>query len=285
MLNTKTDKNTDDSSMDPAATANLFDDKEMQSLWAKGVMSDTDWRRARDSVKAGDRAFPPDIARKIRANIAECTVAADGVLRGRENRIWVPDFEPLRTTIMQSVHDSYLSGHPGRDTMVGIILRRWFWPKLRESVRRFVRNCDIRGRSTVWREARAGFLRSLPVPERIGSDLTIDFVTDLPESKKCTNVMVITDRLSKDVFMFGASSMAADKSAEIFVDRYYRYFGFPRHLTSDRGSDWLSHFWKEFCRLTGIKQNLTTAYHPQSNASERANQELFKYLRVFSCYS
>ncbi|KAI0996920.1 hypothetical protein K3495_g11264 [Podosphaera aphanis] len=97
--------------------------------------------------------------------------------------------------------------------------------------------------------------------------------------------MVITDRLSKDVFMFGTNSMTAEYCAKVFLDRYYQYFGFPRFLTSDRGSDWLSHFWTTFCKLTGITQQLTTAYHPQSNASERANQEIYKYLQVFTCYA
>ena len=120
---------------------------------------------------------------------------------------------------MQRTHDSHLTGHPGRDTMVGILLRRWFWPNMRESVRRFVRNCDVCGRSTVWREAKAGFLKSLPIPERIGSELTIDFVTDLPKSKSCTNIMVITDRLSKDIFLFGTSTMEGQKCAELFIDR------------------------------------------------------------------
>ncbi|KAI0994661.1 hypothetical protein K3495_g13520, partial [Podosphaera aphanis] len=271
--------------LDSAAHVRLFENDEIQSLWAKAVEADKDWLRARDAVKAGERSFPPDIAIKYKANIAECTVAADGVLRGRENRIWVPDYEPLRTSILQYTHDSHLAGHPGRDTMVGIILRRWFWPKLRESVRRFIRNCDVCGRTTVWREAKAGFLRSLPIPERLGSELTIDFVTDMPPSNGCTNIMVITDRLSKEIFAFGTKSMTSEVCAKVFVDRYYRYYGFPRYLTSDRGSDWVSHFWKTFCELTGISQRLTTAYHPQSNASERANQEIFKYLRAFSCYA
>ncbi|KAI1002592.1 hypothetical protein K3495_g5613 [Podosphaera aphanis] len=270
---------------DQAATAQLFDEEELARLWGEGVESDKSWRRARDAVRAGERSFPPDIASKISANIGECSVAADGVLRGRENRIWVPDYEPLRTAIMQRIHDSHLAGDPGRDTMVGMILRRWFWPKLRESVRRFIRNCDICGRSTVWREAKAGFLRSLPIPEHIGIELTIDFVTDLPLSQGCTNIMVITDRLSKDVFLFGTESMTAQTCAKVFIDKYCRYFGFPRYLTSDRGSDWLSHFWKTFCQLAGINQLLTTAYHPQSNASERANQKLYKYHRIFTCYA
>ncbi|KAI0993099.1 hypothetical protein K3495_g15085, partial [Podosphaera aphanis] len=275
----------DNNSLDVAAQTRVFDEEEIQTLWKQGVRVDSDWRRARDAILSGERGFPPDIALKMKANIAECSVAADGVLRGRENRIWVPEYEPLRTAIMQRTHDSHLAGHPGRDTMISILLRRWFWPKMRESVRQFVRNCDVCGRTTVWREAKAGFLRSLPIPDRIGSELTIDFITDMPLSKGCTNIMVITDRLSKDIFIFGTESMKSEECARVFVDRYYRYHGFPRYLTSDRGSDWLSHFWKTFCELTGISQRLTTAYHPQSNASERANQEIYKYLRIFSCYA
>lgn len=263
----------------------VFEDNELQILWEKGIDFDKDWCRARNAIQKGERGFPPDLANKFTINIAECTVAADEVIRVRNNRIWVPDYEPLRTSIIQKTHDSYLGGHPGRDTMVGIILRRFFWPKLRESVRQFIRNCDVCGRSTVWREAKAGFMRSLPIPERIGSELTIDFITDLPPSQGCTNILVITDRLSKDIFLFGTDTMDAPFCAKLFIDRYYRYFGFPRYLTSDRGSNWLSHFWKKFCELTGITQRLTTAYHPQSNASERANQEVYKYLRVFTCYS
>ncbi|KAI0992277.1 hypothetical protein K3495_g15909, partial [Podosphaera aphanis] len=108
---------------DPAACTRLFDDDEMQALWEQGVLADEDWLRARDVVKSGERSFPPDLSLKLTANIAECIVAADGILRGRENRVWVPNFEPLRTRIMQKTHDSIFTGHPGKDTMVGILLR------------------------------------------------------------------------------------------------------------------------------------------------------------------
>ena len=73
--------------VDLATQVRLFEDEEVQSLWARAVEMDKDWIRARNAVKAGERSFPPDIAVKYKANIAECTVAADGVLRGRENRV------------------------------------------------------------------------------------------------------------------------------------------------------------------------------------------------------
>ncbi|KAI0998518.1 hypothetical protein K3495_g9677 [Podosphaera aphanis] len=69
-----------DQRVDPAALARLFDDDELQTLWKLGIESDKDWRQALD-------AFIPDIAYKLSANISECSVVADSVLRGRENRI------------------------------------------------------------------------------------------------------------------------------------------------------------------------------------------------------
>ncbi|KAI0990904.1 hypothetical protein K3495_g17283, partial [Podosphaera aphanis] len=83
-----------------AVKARIFEEDDLQALWEQAMVEDKDWQRARHAVQSGERGFPPDIAQKTKVNIAECSVAADGVLRGRENHIWVPDYEPLRTAIM-----------------------------------------------------------------------------------------------------------------------------------------------------------------------------------------
>jgi transposase InsO family protein len=37
----------------------------------------------------------------------------------------------------------------------------------------------------------------------------------------------------------------------------------------------------ELCRILGVKQNISTAYHPQTDGqSERTNQSLKQYLRM-----
>ena len=42
-------------------------------------------------------------------------------------------------------------------------------------------------------------MKPLPIPDRIWSEISIDFITDLLESEGCRNIIVITDRLSKGV--------------------------------------------------------------------------------------
>lgn len=84
---------------------------------------------------------------------------------------------------MQRTHYSPLAGHPGRGEMISMLLCRWFWPKMRDLVKMFIRNYDVCGRSSVCGEAKAGFLKLLIVPDRIGCEVTINFVISLQKSK------------------------------------------------------------------------------------------------------
>src|SRR5277367_6632167 len=55
-----------------------------------------------------------------------------------------------------------------------------------------------------------------------------------------------------------------------------------RKSLPDRGPQFVAEFTRELYRLLGIKLAATTAYHPQGDGqTERVNQELEQYLRVF----
>jgi hypothetical protein len=54
---------------------------------------------------------------------------------------------------------------------------------------------------------------------------------------------------------------------------------------SDRGPQFVSRFWAEFCRILGIKLRLSTAFHPQTDGqTEIMNQYLDQRLRPFVNY-
>lgn len=93
------------------------------------------------------------------------------------------------------------------------------------------------GRTAVWREKRRGLFKPLPIPDRIWVEISIDFITGLPplEPDRVTNIIVITDRLFKDIIFEAIVST----TSEAVVDRllYYliRYYGIPTAIVSDRG--------------------------------------------------
>ncbi|CAJ2645145.1 unnamed protein product [Trifolium pratense] len=264
----------------------LFEDEELQSLWDQGVEKDIlTFKKLYVSIWKNERTFPTELG--LKTSLSECMIDNRGALCFR-NRIWMPDWEPLKTALIQRSHDSHATGHPGRDSTLAILSRNFYWPRMSTMVRQFCRNCDVCGRSHVWRTKRQGFLLPLPIPDRFHSELSIDFMTDLPAKNKDNPryLMVITDRLLKSVTLQAMNSMDADNCAERFLNCHYRFHGFPKALTSDRGSNWVGDFWTSLCKGANIKQRLSTAFHLETDgATERMNQEVLAYLRAFISFS
>ena len=236
-------------------------------------------------VKKSERQFPPEL--KVKASIAECHIDPRGLLLFRDH-IWVPASEPLRTKLIQETHDSHITGHPGRDSTFVILSWRFYWPGLSQEVRRFLCNCDVCGRVTIWRHRKKGLLKPLPIPERNWQDISIDFMDQLPRTEPdgATNLMVVTDRLSKMVVLVGTTSMDAHHCADAFFKNWVAHHATPRSIISDRGTNWVGGFWRRVCELTGIQQRLSTAYHPETDGStERANQEVQAYIRAFVAHA
>lgn len=90
-------------------------------------------------------------------------------------------------------------------------------------VRCFCRNCDVCGRSHVWRARQQGWSLPLPIPDIFHSELSIDFMTDLPEKdiKDSSYLMVVTDCLLKSVTLEAMDSMEAENCAERFLNCHY----------------------------------------------------------------
>ena len=71
----------------------------------------------------------------------------------------------------------------------------------------------------------------------------------------------------------------------MFLDRIFRYHGLLDSIVSDRGSTFVSAFWKELTALLQVEHKASTAYHPQTDGlSERTNQTLEAYLRAYVSY-
>jgi len=73
--------------------------------------------------------------------------------------------------------------------------------------------------------------------------------------------------------------------ARLYRDHVWKLHGLPNTVISDRGPQFASGFMKELNKILGIDTKLSTAYHPQTDGqTERMNQELEQYLRMFVDY-
>ncbi len=95
----------------------LFDEKELQTLWNQAKVNDSLFHLIYTSVSNGDRALLPSAPNSIQ--MPDCSIDEQGNLTYR-GALWVPEFEPLRTALIQRVHDSHVTGHPGREITLAI---------------------------------------------------------------------------------------------------------------------------------------------------------------------
>ena len=124
-------------------------------------------------------------------------------------------------------------------------------------------------------------------PERhplLFATMSVDFVVKLPESKGNDTILTVTDQgCTKAVILVPCrEDMGAEAITELFKERVFPYMGIPTKLISDWDTRFTSSWFKELCRVLSITQNLSTAYHPQTDGqSERTNQTMEGLLRIF----
>ncbi len=73
--------------------------------------------------------------------------------------------------------------------------------------------------------------------------------------------------------------------AKVIIKAVVWHHGLPDSIVSDCGSVFTSKLWSSLCYFFGIKQKLSTAFHPQTDGqTERQNSTMEAYLRVFVNY-
>jgi len=121
------------------------------------------------------------------------------------------------------------------------------------------------------------------IPEKPWSHISADFITKLPLAQGYDAILVVCDRFSKMAhFIATTEKTSAEGLAKLFRDQVWKLHGLPESIVSDRGVQFAAEIMKELNNLLGIQMKLSTAYHPQTDGqTERVNQELEQYLRVF----
>ncbi|KAJ1599810.1 hypothetical protein NDA14_002862 [Ustilago hordei] len=131
----------------------------------------------------------------------------------------------------------------------------------------------------------------LATPDRPWGSISLDFIEGLPPSKKFDSktydsILVIVDRLTKFAILAPThKTVTAKQTAVLLYGHMVRLFGYPDHMVSDRGRQFISGAWKAFAEQMGVKHSLSTAYHPQTDGqTERVNQVIEQYLRMYCNY-
>jgi len=205
----------------------------------------------------------------------------DGIMM-KEGRIYVPEGE-LRGEIIHLHHNTPVGGHGGRWKMAELVVRNYWWPGLTKEVGKYVEGCDTCQRHKNQSKAPAGKLMPNTIPEKLWSHILADFITKLPLAQGYNAVLVVCDCFSKMAhFIAITEKTSVEGLTRLFRDHVWKLYGLPESITLDRGVQFAVGIMKKLNNLLGIQMKLSTAYHPQTDGqTERINQELEQYLRVF----
>ncbi|UTT94977.1 hypothetical protein NDA17_001413 [Ustilago hordei] len=195
--------------------------------------------------------------------------------------------KPIKT---RSIH-GITAGHVGRDATIKAAQRHYWWPNMTAWIADYVASCPVCARYKAPRHRPYGLLQPLATPDRPWGSISLDFIEGLPPSKKYDSktydsILVIVDRLTKFAILAPThKTVTAKQTAVLLYGHMVRLFGYPDHMVSDRGRQFISGAWKAFAEQMGVKHSLSTAYHPQTDGqTERVNQVIEQYLRMYCNY-
>ena len=174
----------------------------------------------------------------------------------------------------------------GQNKTIELIRREYVWPGLRTFVKDYCKSCTTCMRSKPQRHRPYGFLKQLPIPERPWNSISMDFIEKLPTSGGYDAILVIVDRLSKQgIFIPTYDTITSAELAKLFVLHVFSKHGVPSHVTSDRGSEFVSSFFRSLGTALDMKLHFTSGYHPEADGqTERTNQTLEQYIRIYCNY-
>jgi Integrase zinc binding domain/Integrase core domain len=222
-------------------------------------------------LESGEQAVVPPNAKPDPWSLGE-----DGKMLLYKQCTYVPDHNDIHLDILHSLHDHQLAGHPGIGKTMKSICRQYHWPHMSTFVTDYIRSCSKCRHAKSIHHKPFRPLRFLPIGERPWDSISMDFIEGLPLSDGHDMILVIVDRLTKmALFIPTYSDIDSGEVAMLFLRYVFAKHGTPSDIISDRGKHFTSRFWTSLCEILGIKGNLSTVYHPQTDGqTERVNQIL-----------
>jgi hypothetical protein len=189
--------------------------------------------------------------------------------------------------LMERIHDHPTAGHPGRDETIRKAKQHQTWPGMNQWIAQYVKGCATCQQNKIITH------RKRTPPYRITTkenalpfrQVAMDLITGLPTHNGNDAILTIVDHgcSRAAIFLPCTTKITGPGIAQLYLDHVYRWFGLPTKVISDRDPRFTSHFGRSIAQKLQINQNLSTAFHPQTDGiSERKNQWVEQYLRLIT---
>ncbi|XP_066970164.1 uncharacterized protein [Macrobrachium rosenbergii] len=201
----------------------------------------------------------------------------------RIEQIVVPSH--FRDFVLNIAHQDSFSGHFGIGKTFQKLAESFWWPGLKSSVKKFVKECEIcqvMGKPN--QLIPKAPLNPIPAIGEPFSEIVVDVVGPLPKTKSgCMYMLTVVDRASRFPEAFPLRWITSRVVFEKLIDYFSRY-GLPRIIQTDCGTNFTSKEFRSKCAELAIQHITSVPYHPESQGVvERFHQTLKSILKKH-CY-
>jgi len=191
-----------------------------------------------------------------------------------KRRIYVPNSKKIKEDILKENHDSVDVEHPGQHRMMEFFKRTYWWPGLKENIKKYVQECFKCQQNKVQYQKKAGELHPLDISQGPWQEISINIIRPLLKSNRMDAIVVIVDRFTKIIRLKATiMNISLEGITKIYRDDIWKLYRIPRKILSNRRPQFASKFIEELTKALGMKRQLLTAYHPQIDSqTERINQ-------------
>nr|KYP41059.1 Transposon Ty3-G Gag-Pol polyprotein [Cajanus cajan] len=152
-----------------------------------------------------------------------------------KSRLFVPDIQDFRLQLLKEFHCTPVAGHSGLKPTVCRLAAAFYWPGLYSDARKFIRACPECQHNKYLPTKKFGLLQPLKQANRVWEDISMDFITHLPQSFGHSTIWVICDRLTKFAhFLALPAKFTAPQLARRFMVEIFKIHGCPKSIVSDR---------------------------------------------------
>uniref|UniRef100_A0A668RSX9 Gypsy retrotransposon integrase-like protein 1 n=1 Tax=Oreochromis aureus TaxID=47969 RepID=A0A668RSX9_OREAU len=187
----------------------------------------------------------------------------------------------LRGYLLKYYHNHPTAGQLGIAKTLARLRLRFFWPHMNSDVKKYVVSCCSCQATKPSQRKTSGLM--VPIqPQRPWEYAGVDYVGPLPCTQRGNAyILVFVDYFSKWIEVSAVREATAQVAANKFITDIFARHGSPSYLISDRGTPFVSELSEHVLVTLGTEHRLTTAYHPQTNATERVNRTLKTAIRAY----
>lgn len=176
--------------------------------------------------------------------------------------------------IIRHYHDGK-TNHRGINECYLTLSRRYFWPKMKEHISKFINDCTICGQAKYDRNPVKPRFNIVPPATKPFEIVHMDLFT--AQNEKYVTLIDVFSKYGQAYNLRDGTALSVIQALLTFSTHH----GLPLTIITDRGTEFSNQMFSEFCKTHKITHHTTLAHAPNDNGNiERFHLTLLEHLRI-----